>query len=325
MTRQQKNAFRRASLFLVAALGVGIVATYAWYLQEMRAIRTVVISQSGVEETRAGPIEYATGGSGPAVLVVHGAGGGYDQGRLMAEAFLGDAYSWIAPSRFGYLRSPLPADASTFAQGEAFAALLDALDIERVAVLAMSGGVPPALQFAANHQDRISALILLSSASYAPLTDEGADLPVPLWLYDALFATDFPYWALTKAARGGLEAVFDVGAAQRALMTARERSFIDAMIDGFLPVTERREGLGNEVAAIDPTARIPIEAITAPTLIIHARDDGITDFAIADFTAAGIAHAEFQPLSAGGHLLLGHHAEVAARISAFLRAHAQRD
>lgn len=322
VTRRRRNALRKASLFLVAVLGVSIVAIYAWYLREMRVIRTVLISQSGLAETQRGPMEYATGGNGAPVLVVHGAGGGYDQGRLIADVFLSDGYRWIAPSRFGYLRTPIPPDASTAAQGEAFAALLDALDVKRVAVLAMSGGVPPALQFAANHPERVTALILLSSAPYTPLTDEEADLPAPLWLYDALFATDLPYWALTKVTRRSLDVVFDVGAGQRPLMTAGEEAFVDAMVESFMPVTERREGLANEVAAIDPTERIPIEKIAAPTLIIHARDDGITAFSNAEFTAAGIAHAQFQPLPHGGHLLLGHHDEVASQIAAFLDANA---
>jgi 2-hydroxy-6-oxonona-2,4-dienedioate hydrolase len=39
---------------------------------------------------------------------------------------VGDGYRIIAPSKFGYLRSPLPADGSHVAQAETLAALLDA-------------------------------------------------------------------------------------------------------------------------------------------------------------------------------------------------------
>ncbi len=100
----------------------------------------------------------------------------------MARALGGGGKGWIAVSRFGYLRSDLPADASTAAQADALAGLLDALGIDRVAILAMSGGVPPALQFAARHPDRTRALVLLSSAPFTPLPTQEQDLPVPIWV-----------------------------------------------------------------------------------------------------------------------------------------------
>jgi pimeloyl-ACP methyl ester carboxylesterase len=43
------------------------------------------------------------------VLVIHGSGGGFDQGGPIARASFGDGLRWIAPSRFGRLRSGVPA------------------------------------------------------------------------------------------------------------------------------------------------------------------------------------------------------------------------
>jgi len=67
----------------------------------------------------------------------------------------------IAMSRFGYLRTPMPADASAAAQADAHLCLLDALGIRRAAVMGGSAGAPSALQMAIRHPDRVSALILL--------------------------------------------------------------------------------------------------------------------------------------------------------------------
>ena len=39
-----------------------------------------------------GPIEFAEAGDGPAVLLIHGAGGGFDQGLDLGDTFLGDGY-----------------------------------------------------------------------------------------------------------------------------------------------------------------------------------------------------------------------------------------
>ena len=127
---------------LGAVVFVG-VAVYFAYARDMRIISDRIATESAVIQTPHGPIEYATFGDGPAVLVVHGAGGGYDQGVLVAKAFGGDGFRWIIPSRFGYLRTPLPADASTPAQADAFADLLDALAIQRVSIMG-SGPVCPA-------------------------------------------------------------------------------------------------------------------------------------------------------------------------------------
>jgi pimeloyl-ACP methyl ester carboxylesterase len=285
----------------------------------MRTTRDRLAAGSRLIETRHGPIEYTTWGEGPPVLVVHGAGGGYDQGLAIARAYGGEGFHWVSPSRFGYLRTPLPADASTAAQAEAFADLLDALGIERVAILAMSGGVPPSLQFAQRYPERTSALVLLSSAPYTPLTAGEQKLPVPIWVYQALFSSDFPYWLLQRVAGSSLEPMFDITPALRAESSPEEQAFIAGQVEAFQPVTGRFGGVRNEGAAIDPGARYLIEKITTPTLIVHARDDHINPFSFGEYTAHHIPGAEFLPLATGGHLLLGHHAEVRARANAFLR------
>jgi len=85
-------------------------------------------------------------GSGPPVLVIHGAGGGYDQGLLLGETLLGQSYRLIAPSRFVYLDSPVPADHPLSAQPNAYACLLDVLALQAVPVVAISAGGLSGLQ-----------------------------------------------------------------------------------------------------------------------------------------------------------------------------------
>lgn len=306
--------------FLVLAV-VEIGATYLVYARDIRALRAR-LSESEIVKTRQGEVEFARWGEGPTVLALHGAGGGYDQGALLANALGGEGFHWLAASRFGYLRSSLPRDSSTPAQADALAELLDAVGAPRIAILAMSGGVPPSLQFALRYPERVSALVLLSSAPFTPFTAEEQDLPVPIWLYQALFSTDFPYWLLEKIARPNLEPIFDVRPELRSGLSAEEETFVAEMIAGFLPVTARIAGVGNEGAAIDPAVDYPIERIGVPTLVIHARDDGINPYAIGESIARRIPGAEMADLPDGGHLLLAHHAAVRARVNAFLREHA---
>lgn len=317
----KRRRWPRILLGIIAIVAVAGVAVFIAYANDLATIEARVAAGSAVADTPLGKIEYAEAGEGTPLLVLHGAGGGYDQGLLIGATFAGDNFHIIAPSRFGYLRSPLSENASTEAEAEALAALLDHLGIGRVAVMGMSGGVPPALQFAKLYPERTAALILLSSAPYTPLTAASQDLPMAAWLYQALFSTNFPYWVIQKLSPHSLDAIFDVKPEMRANMAPEDDALVSRLIDAFQPVTGRVAGLANEGGAIDPAARYGLDAIQAPTLVIHAEDDGINPFPIGEYTAAHVPGAEFMPLASGGHLLLGHQAEVRARVSAFLATH----
>jgi 2-hydroxy-6-oxonona-2,4-dienedioate hydrolase len=133
---------------LAIAVDVVAVLVYARYRRDMGAAQGRLRGAgSQVIETGCRPMEYATHGEGSPVLVVHGILGGSAQGLVIAGGNLGNGFHSIVPSRFGYLRTPLPDGASppsAASQADAFACLLDALDIERAAVLGTSaGGAPP--------------------------------------------------------------------------------------------------------------------------------------------------------------------------------------
>jgi 2-hydroxy-6-oxonona-2,4-dienedioate hydrolase len=309
----------RQTLTILAIIAAVLsLAAFAAYRRDIAALRTALAEGSTMVDTRHGPMEVAIRGEGTPVLLLHGAGGGYDQALLLAQMFGRPGHRWIAVSRFGYLRSPLPADASTRAQAEALLDILDATGIDRVSLLAMSGGVPPALQLAALAPDRITDLVLLSSAPFTPLTAAAQDLPMPAWAYRALFASDFPIWTLVHAAPGLLDPVFDVSPARRASLSPEDAATVSALVQGFLPVTDRLIGLGNEGAAIDPAAAYPLDQITGPILVVHARDDGINPFPIAEYLASSMPKARFLALSDGGHMLLGHREEVAKAVEEIL-------
>ncbi len=152
-----------------------VVLAFAAYLSDMHRAYTRIEGKSTVIPSPYGDIEYVEGGSGLPVLVIHGSGGGYDQGELMIDAFLSDDVHWIAPSRFGYLRSTFQEGATFNDQAHAYAALLDHLGIERVAVVALSHGGPSALLFATLYPERVSSLTLISTGVTALSTGDQAD------------------------------------------------------------------------------------------------------------------------------------------------------
>jgi pimeloyl-ACP methyl ester carboxylesterase len=240
-------------IFLAGMFAAGAVVT-AIAVRDVRVKRGRLEAERRIAQTGHGPTEYISWGNGPAALVVHGAGGGFDQGRLIAQAYDGDGFRWIAPSRFGYLGSPRPADASTAAQAGAFADLLDHLRAERAVIFAFSGGVPPALQFAQLYPDRTDALALLSSAPFTPYGPATQELPIPDWLYQALFGSDLIYCSLAKMSPGSLEQAFDMQPELRPKLTEEEQRFAVESVEAFLPASQRAAGIANEKAAIDPLA-----------------------------------------------------------------------
>src|SRR5829696_9985603 len=87
-------------------------------------------------ETPFGSVEYAEDGDGSPVLLVHGVLGGCDFGVGAGGVNVPAGYRVISPSRFGFLGSSFAPDRSPTAQADAFAALLDHLEITELPVVA---------------------------------------------------------------------------------------------------------------------------------------------------------------------------------------------
>jgi pimeloyl-ACP methyl ester carboxylesterase len=304
---------------LAALLGI---AAYATYRHDLGIARQRITQGSELVQTPCGVIEYAVQGQGPAVLVIHGAGGGYDQGLLMSRSLAAQGYRTIAMSRFGYLRTPMPPDASPDAQADAHVCLLDALKVNRVVVFGASAGAPSSLQLAIRHPDRVAALILLVPATYLPGAN-GAGTRVPRGLQiilDTALRWDFPFWAASHIARSTLIRTM-LGTPPELLesATAEDRAQISAMLDAIFPVTGRRAGLINEARVTTTLQRYPLEQIRAPTLLVSAQDDLYGTYERAKYTAAEIPGARFVGYPTGGHLLVGHSRDVLTEIGTLLR------
>ncbi len=158
---------RILSIISVITVFTGFVVGISYH-RDTRSARAHAASGSKTVNTPCGSIEYADVGSGPAILGIHGAGGGFDQTLDLAKNFLDPGYRRVAPSRFGYLRTPLPSDASPAAQADSYVCLLDSLKLRKVVVIAGSMGAPSAMQLCLRHPDRCSALILLFPIAFAP-------------------------------------------------------------------------------------------------------------------------------------------------------------
>jgi 2-hydroxy-6-oxonona-2,4-dienedioate hydrolase len=300
---------------LVGAIALFIAGMYQSDLQ--REIERVS-SGSELADTRCGPIEYASLGDGPAVLLVHGAGGGFDQGLEIARELAAGGFRVVAMSRFGYLRTPLPADASPAAQADAHACLLDALGIERAAVIGISAGAPSSMQFALRHPRRATHLGLLVPLAYAP-----GERPAPgratQFMLEHAVRSNFLYWAaLNTMPSFVLESVLATPPALLERASAREQARVRELMRELLPLSPRRAGLRNDWAIGQSLGRYALERIAAPTLAISVKDDLYGTFEGARYTAVHIPGARFVGSESGGHVWIGHHEEILAELAAFL-------
>lgn len=299
------------------------LAAIVWliYRHDMRAARNRLRGRSTLLPSPYGNIEYAKGGTGVDVLIVHAAAGGWDQGELIGNVVLDERFHWIAPSRFGYLRSDCPAAASVDDQAHAYAFLLDHLGIDRVAVVAMSAGGPSALLFAALYPQRVSSLTLISCGVAAASSKDQAEADRKGRALVRIFRMDFGLWFMTRVFRKSLLELIGIHAADELTLGFEPLRWIDRILQAMHPASLRSRGVAFDNEASFPGKRIT--AIKAPTLIVHAKDDALQLYRNAVFAAVNIPHTQLVSFETGGHMVIAtQRATIRAAVEKHILAHA---
>jgi pimeloyl-ACP methyl ester carboxylesterase len=310
------------TFLLIGLILVGIAVILVRYFKQIHAARKRLDSLgSQVIQTDCGQVEYLSSGKGYPLLVVHGAMGGFDQGLWLAKSFDFSNYQVIPISRFGYLRTPIPEGADLDLQAEAFAGLLDALNIRRAAVFAVSSGSTSAIRFAARHPERVSALILLSPDAPG---EAQANMP-PRFIFDSLLRIDFIYWALITFFWKQVQ--ISIGLVPMGyVLTPEYKALLKVIQTGDLPVSRRMDGLIFETytcdtdfkASVTPASPYPLQKIETPVLVINAADDPIAIPENVRRIAEQMPNARLFAVPDGGHFLFGHTQEVKSEIARFL-------
>jgi 2-hydroxy-6-oxonona-2,4-dienedioate hydrolase len=225
-------------------------------------------------DVSSGEIHYHDAGSGQAIVLLHGSGPGASAwsnfGQNIPE--LAERFRVLAVDMPGWGRSH-PARVSERDHTATLLELLDALGVERAAVVGNSMGAVTSLAFAARHPDRVSHVVTMGAAAVGqPMMFSAGDGPSEG--LKVLFAA---YRDPSPATMARLVDVmtFGAGSASPEMIEARSRAAIEfvehrenfvADLDARLPIVGR------------PPTAAEIVSIAAPTLLIHGRDDRVLHY-----------------------------------------------
>jgi len=306
-------------LAIATVLIVATAAIYAIFLRDRTRAVDRLLGRSKTIETSFGTLEYAETGEGEPVLIVHGAAGGFDQGIEMTGALARVGYRLIVPSRFGYLRSTLPANSTTSMQADAYAQLLDHFGVGKAVVVAISAGAWSSLQFAIRYPERCRALVLLVPADYLP---EGTSIRGGM-VARAILNSDFVAWAALKLMPiipGGMTRLMlgtDAGVVRSA--ESSEKARVEEVLKHLLPVSERCRGMQFDIRTAATRQPYQIEQIVCPVMTISAEDDRLGTASRAKYIADGVSDGRVIIFPTGGHALVGRYADALGEITSFLQ------
>ncbi|MGA8046410.1 MAG: alpha/beta fold hydrolase [Dermatophilaceae bacterium] len=173
-----------------------------------------------------------------------------------------------------------------------FETVVDAVGLDRFAILAVHMGGPVGIAYSAVHPDRVTQLILLSTFARGPaLLDR---TPREAFLFAKLIAEG---WGRSSRTRRLLSSGIAPGVSEETLTWMDE--------------TQPAVGSAPTIAAsywnqAKADASAVLANVVTPTLVIHAEDDKLTGFAEACRVVEAIPEAHLISFAAGGNALPEH-------------------
>lgn len=294
-----------------------------------------VFMQPQIIETKRGKVEYdlSKGESLPVVLCSHGGIGGFDQARIIVSWVDSAKFKLLCPSRPGYLGTPLESGRTVEEQADLFAALLDALKINKVAVVSASAGGPPGYMFAVRHPDRVWALVAIDSVSGFYDMPETAG-PIAQAIFMSQLGQKIIKMIGEVKPEIFLKQIFQSEAyftkkqikenVDYVLNSPEMLAFVKAFMDTMNPYKSRKPGTDNDMEQYRKLTHLPVEKIKCPSLIIHGTHDADVKFFDGVYAYEHIPKCERYWIEEGSHLgfwLSRHSCDAQKAAFDFLKSH----
>lgn len=189
-------------------------------------------------------------------------------------------------------------------------AVIDAVGLDRLALVGMSQGGPVALSYAMHHPERLSRLILYGTSVGA--LRRGPDAAE---LEGAMLQMIKVGWARP-------DSIFRRVFTSMMIPSASEEQacWLDALQ---AKATSTENAMQSLAARMRVDVSVVLPDLTTPSLVIHARDDNMIDFAMGRELAASIPDARLVTLDSDNHITLAHEPAwtvFVEEVSAFLAA-----
>lgn len=247
-------------------------------------------------------------GDGEPVLLLHGSGPGVSAWANWRFTIrdLGEKYRLIAPdlAGFGFTTVPDDIEYSLDTWLSQIIAVLDGLDIERANVVGNSFGGSMALALAIHHPERVKKLVCMGSVGVPFVLTEGLDA---VWGYKPSvenMKAIMRYFAYDQSLLG------DELAQMR--FEASNRPGVQEKFAAMFPAPRQR--WVDALAHADDELR----SITAPTLLVHGRDDQVIPMTTSLTLLELIDDAQLHVFGRCGHWTQIEHAdEFAVLLDAF--------
>lgn len=294
------SMFFKIILLALAFLLVLIVVRYFICINRANTLLNSYKEMTSNINTSFGKMTYIDKGNGEAILICHGICGGYDQAYDALKNRVDD-YRIIAPSRFGYIGSDMPQNATVKDQAKAYKELLDKLNIDKVYVLATSAGGTPAIRFALDYPERTKGLILYcSSMPYSVKPDTNEEYVGP----PKQVCNNFTMWLISPL----FEPLMGMDS---------------STINEILPINEKRDGIvfDSKVVNTDMNKNFDqynVENLKVPTIVFNAKDDKLAVYSRTKSSVERFPNCTFISFESGGHLMTGNENKINSELDKFI-------
>jgi pimeloyl-ACP methyl ester carboxylesterase len=278
--------------------------------------------KSQIAQTSKGPIEYTLLGNGPVVLVSHGTSSNCfstDMSVPLMEA----GFSVLTPSRPGYGRTPIDVGRSAAEAASALIALLDSLQIQTCAVVAISGGGPTGVALAADYPRRVTRFVLAEALTHPENRQKEPSYKNQMSFYG-------PAHRMMWSMLGLMSRLSPLGMARQTLVIFSTHDPDDALrklsTEDIARICHFYQGRSSRQGALADTAHTVgadlLRAVHQPTLVIHSQEDNSVPFSHAEWSLQHIPQAELCEAGITGHFFWvdPDYPRICQRLVAFLKA-----